>query len=70
MIHTFDYTEDYILEDERVLLRPLEESDYENLLPFSISEQELWTFSLIGAEGEEGLKNYMKIALDARAECK
>lgn len=70
MLDTFDYTEDYILEDERVLLRPLEESDYKNLLPFSINEPELWTFSLMGAEGAEGLKNYMKITLDARAECK
>jgi RimJ/RimL family protein N-acetyltransferase len=70
MISIFDYTEDYILEDERVLLRPLEESDYENLLPFSMNEPELWTFSFVGAEGGERLENYMKITLDARAEGK
>jgi RimJ/RimL family protein N-acetyltransferase len=70
MVSNFDYTEDYILEDERVLLRPLEERDYENLLTFSLNEPELWTFSLVGAEGAERLKNYMKIALDARANCK
>ena len=44
------------LEDERVLLRPLEKNDYENLLPFAINEHGLWYYSLVGAEGEEGLK--------------
>ena len=37
---TLDYTPDaaYILEDERVLLRPLVEADYEFLLPFALNE--------------------------------
>ncbi|HVX26611.1 MAG TPA: GNAT family protein [Parafilimonas sp.] len=50
------------LEDDRVLLRPLEESDYENLLPFALNEKGLWFYSLIRPEGEEGLKNYLDIA--------
>ena len=51
------------LEDERVLLRPLEESDYENLLPFALNEPTLWKYSLVQAAGEDGLRNYMQIAL-------
>ena len=50
------------LEDERVLLRPLEESDYENLLPFALQEKGLWFYSLVRPEGEQGLKNYLDIA--------
>jgi RimJ/RimL family protein N-acetyltransferase len=50
------------LEDERVLLRPLEESDYENLLPFALHEKELWFYSLVRPECEDGLRNYMNIA--------
>ncbi|HRH50530.1 MAG TPA: GNAT family protein [Panacibacter sp.] len=65
MIH-FSCTDDYVLEDETVLLRPLQQTDYENLLPFSLQEPDLWKFSLVTAAGEEGLKNYMQIALDAR----
>lgn len=54
------------LEDERVLLRPLEESDYENLLPFALQEKGLWFYSLVRPEGEEGLKNYICNALAQR----
>jgi len=62
----FKCSNDYVLENETVLLRPLLQQDYENLLPFSLNEPELWTYSLVSAEGAEGLKNYMQIALDAR----
>ena len=54
---------DVTLEDERVLLRPLEDSDYENLLPFALSEKGLWFYSLVRAEGADGLRNYLNIAL-------
>ncbi len=62
----FDTTQEYILEDERVLLRPLKLEDYENLLPFALNEPELWKYSLITAAGEDGLANYLDIALEAR----
>jgi len=68
MVNLFNCDDDYILEDDRVLLRPLQEDDYENLLPFSLHEPELWKYSLITAAGKDGLKNYIKITLDARAE--
>lgn len=54
------------LESSRVLLRPLEVSDWEYLLPFSLNESETWQYSLVGADGEENLKNYINIALKAK----
>ena len=62
----FDCKNDYVLEDDIVLLRPLEQEDFNYLLPFALHEQELWKYSLVGAEGEEGLQHYMNIALEAR----
>src|SRR5436853_392353 len=70
MNEEFDCNKNYILEDDVVLLRPLEQSDYSNLLPFALHEPELWKFSLVGAEGEEGLQNYMNITLGAKKEAK
>jgi RimJ/RimL family protein N-acetyltransferase len=55
-----------ILEDEFVLLRPLQESDLEHLLPFSMNEPELWKFSLVRANGKENLENYIQIAMKSR----
>ena len=66
MFEKFDCSKNYVLEDDLVLLRPLQWEDFNNLLPFSINEQTLWKYSLVGAEGEEGLRNYMNIALTAR----
>lgn len=66
----FDPTEEYILEDERAFLRPLKDEDYEDLLPFTRNEPELWKYSLVTAAGEEGLANYLEIALEARTKGK
>lgn len=64
----FNCNNDYILEDERVLLRPLEEHDYELLLPFALNEPELWTYSLVSPAGALGMQSYIKQALKAREE--
>jgi len=56
-----------ILENERVLLRPLQKSDTENLLHFSINEPDIWFYSLVRANGKENLENYIDIALKAKA---
>jgi N-acetyltransferase len=63
----FDPTKEYILENDVVLLHPLQESDYENLLPFAMNEPEIWKYSLVDVSGKEGLKNYITTALEARA---
>ncbi len=52
-----------VLEDERVLLRAIKENDFENLLPFSLNESEIWKYGLITAAGEENLRNYINGAV-------
>jgi RimJ/RimL family protein N-acetyltransferase len=63
----FDAKEEYVLEDGRVLLRPLKGEDFVHLLPISLNEPELWKYSLLSASGAGELKNYMNIALEAKA---
>ncbi len=64
------YQHNYVLEDDFVILRLLKEADHDNLLPFSLNEPDTWQYSLVSAAGEEGLKYYMKIALQAWKEGK
>lgn len=63
---TFPFTEPIVLENERVLLRPLEASDYENLLPFALQEPDLWRFSLVSPAGTDGMKAYVEAALEEK----
>jgi N-acetyltransferase len=63
---TFDFDKAYILEDERVLLRPLKREDSINLQYFSLNEPDLWKFSLQSAAGNENLEKYIDIALNAK----
>ena len=62
----FNFSENIVLEDEHVLLRPLQESDVENLLEISLNEPETWEYSLVQANGEENLANYIHLAVKAR----
>ncbi|HEX6916388.1 MAG TPA: GNAT family N-acetyltransferase [Chitinophagaceae bacterium] len=64
---TFDFSADHILENERVLLRPLKPEDSINLQYFSVNEPDLWQYSLQGAAGRENLEKYIDIALTAKA---
>lgn len=66
MISNFSFSDNVILEDYLVLLRPIQESDVENLLEISINEPETWKYSLIGAEGKENLIHYIQLAVKAR----
>lgn len=62
----FDTNQEYILENEAVLLRPMEESDIELLKPVALNQPELWKYSLINGGTESGLKEYISVALEAR----
>ena len=62
----FNFSDNIILEDDLVLLRPLQESDFDNLLEFSINEPETWKYSLVGADGKENLINYIQSAIKSR----
>jgi RimJ/RimL family protein N-acetyltransferase len=64
----FNFSDNIILEDDLVLLRPLQESDVDNLLEFSIMEPETWKYSLVGADGKENLIHYIQSAIKAREE--
>jgi RimJ/RimL family protein N-acetyltransferase len=60
------FPENTILEDDFVLLRPLQESDADNLLDISLNEPETWKYSLVPADGKENLINYIQLAIKAR----
>ncbi|MFP3596752.1 GNAT family N-acetyltransferase [Chryseobacterium sp. SIMBA_029] len=61
-----DLAEEYILENDKILLRPLKESDFDLLLKFSEEEPDIWQFNALGANGAENLKNYITTALNNR----
>lgn len=62
----FDFKEKYILENDKVLLRPLELTDKEFLMDYSINEPEIWRFNSNGAEGVEKLEKYISNAISQR----
>jgi RimJ/RimL family protein N-acetyltransferase len=67
MTLNFNPETDYVLENERALLRPVKESDLEFLLPYALNEPDTWKYSAISARGEDGMTQYVKDALDGRA---
>lgn len=62
----FNFKEKYQLENARVLVRPLEHTDFENLIHFSLNEPELWEYSLQKGSGVEGLRTYIDTAVTNR----
>ncbi len=66
MVSAFEPTKDYILENDVVKLSPLIKEDFEHLLHFAIDEPTIWKYSLISVAGEDGLRNYINAALQAR----
>ncbi|GHC62976.1 GNAT family N-acetyltransferase [Ulvibacter litoralis] len=61
-----NFSKDYVLENDVVLLRPLATTDFKHLSSFSIHEPQLWKYSLVQASGLENLKKYIALALQAR----
>lgn len=66
MINEFNCITEYVLEDERALLRPLAEADYNYLLQFAVHEPQLWKYSLKSAAGEQGMQQYIGEAVQNR----
>ena len=62
----FNLFSNAILENDRVQLRPLEMDDVTHLLPISLHEPETWEFSLVKADGQANLENYIQLALKAK----
>ena len=63
----FNHLDNYVLQDDKVLLRPLVESDFEYLLPFAINEPDTWRFSQTSARSEKGMQAYINTALINKA---
>ncbi|MES2828963.1 MAG: GNAT family protein [Bacteroidota bacterium] len=61
-----DFLINYILEDDRVLLRPLAASDYAFLVPYALTEPNTWKYSAVSLVGEEGMLNYITDAIQQR----
>lgn len=61
-----NFKENYTLENEFVKLSPLQLTDFDKLVYFSINEPELWQHSLISASSESNLKKYLELAVSDR----
>ncbi|MGY4383231.1 RimJ/RimL family protein N-acetyltransferase [Pedobacter sp. UYP24] len=61
-----DFSKNYTLEDDRVLLRPLEASDYINLVSYASTEPDTWKYSAVSLVGEQGMRDYIEEALKQR----
>jgi N-acetyltransferase len=64
------FSREIVLENKRAMLRPLQTSDFENLLPFSLQEPEIWKYGLVTAAGKENLRDYLSNAVTNREEKK
>jgi RimJ/RimL family protein N-acetyltransferase len=62
----FDFTQEYTLENERVLLRPLLLSDLPILEKYVIEEPDLWQYSLVAIHDIADLEKYIQDAIEAR----
>jgi len=62
----FSFDKDYILENDRVVLRPLQPADMQHLSAFSEQEPELWRYSLQSAAGIGNLVQYIAMACEGR----
>lgn len=66
LMQTFNFLQEYILENDAVRLNPLHHSDIDRLLHFSEQQPELWRYSLQPANSPENLKVYVEMALQGR----
>ena len=59
MPNNFEFSQNYVLEDERVVLEPLNGNNSTHLLHFSINEPNIWKYSLVQVAGEDNFKKYI-----------
>ena len=62
----FDTSSDIILEDERVLLRPLMQEDAVYLLTYVKAEPSLWKYALTPIATEQAFDQYIRTAIESR----
>jgi RimJ/RimL family protein N-acetyltransferase len=66
VLKIFDFETDIILENERVILRPLSLTDSSLLAHYVNEEPELWRYSLVAINNTSDLANYIQTAIEAR----
>jgi RimJ/RimL family protein N-acetyltransferase len=64
----FDFTKNYVLEDDRVLLRPINSLDANELAVYVRTEPEIWKYSLFAINEEADLQGYINSAIQSRIE--
>jgi RimJ/RimL family protein N-acetyltransferase len=64
------FDQDIILENEFVLLRPLQAKDIELLSHFAQNEPSIWKYSLMQVQNENDLVKYIEQAVEARSQKK
>ncbi|MFP5041607.1 GNAT family N-acetyltransferase [Parasediminibacterium sp. JCM 36343] len=64
----FNFSEQYSLENERVLLAPLDGNNSTQLLHFALGGINIWPFSLMPMLGEANFKKYIDFALLSRVQ--
>ncbi len=57
------FPENLVLENDRVLMRPVQSEDLEFFLPFAENEPDTWDFSLVSAAGKTGMTRYVEYAV-------
>lgn len=62
----FDFTKDYVLEDNRVILSPVTMPIINELVEYVIMEPELWKYSLVAITNKDDLKRYIQTAIQSR----
>jgi len=62
----FDFSEEIILENERVLLRPVQISDGSLLAHYVNEEPDLWKYSLVAIDNSADFEKYIQAAIEAR----
>lgn len=66
MQHDFQFVQDYFLENDYVLLRPICLEDIDFLLEYACNEPELWRHTLVSAAGYENMLAYINHATRLR----
>jgi RimJ/RimL family protein N-acetyltransferase len=65
-LKSFDPLDEYILEDDRVKLRPIKLEDWEHFKNLPTHSPEIWQYSLVAIQNQEDLKKYFESAVEAR----
>ena len=58
-----NFENDYVLENDKITLIPMLESDYDLLLEYSVNEPDIWKFNGNEPNSAENLKRYIEKAL-------